>query len=170
WRYVVDAWPISATGLLHIVSTRRAFPTTERVARILKRFLDLAAPTTVTVVRIHQKNSPVPEKRRVLSAQQPDMTTRGELSVGGTTNVPSLADQIKRFQPRVFSNTESASRAFDRSAKDNPAREALTIKCVKVIVDNFERLPAHDATGGFNIGYRKDDGENGDRRQDETKD
>ncbi|CAM9880866.1 unnamed protein product [Ectocarpus sp. 4 AP-2014] len=98
------------------------------------------------------------------------MATRGELSVGGTTNVPSLADQIKRFQPRVFSNTESTSRVFDRSAKDNPAREALTIKCVKVIVDNFERLPAHDATGGFNVGYRKDNGENGDRRQDETKD
>ncbi|CAB1106005.1 unnamed protein product [Ectocarpus sp. CCAP 1310/34] len=98
------------------------------------------------------------------------MATQVKLSVGGTTNVPSLADQIKRFQPRVFSNTESASRVFDRSAKDNPAREALTIKCVKVIVDNFERLPAHDATGGFNVGYRKYDDENGDRRQDETKD
>lgn len=54
--------------------------------------------------------------------------------------------------------------------QDNPAREALTIKCVKVIVDNFERLPAHDATGGFNVGYRKDDDDNGDRHQDETKD
>lgn len=45
------------------------------------------------------------------------MATRVELSVGGTTDVPSLADQIKRFQPRVFNSTESTSRIFDRSAK-----------------------------------------------------
>eukprot|EP00903_Cladosiphon_okamuranus_P010296 g9745.t2 len=95
------------------------------------------------------------------------MTTRTELSVGSTTNVPSLADQIKRFQPRVFSNAETSSRIFDRSAKDNPAREALTIKCVRVIVDNFERLPAHAATGGPNVCSRTDDDD--DRDQEETK-
>lgn len=45
------------------------------------------------------------------------MATRVELSVGHMTCVPSLADQIKRFQPRVFNNPESDSRVFDRSAK-----------------------------------------------------
>lgn len=38
--------------------------------------------------------------------------------MGSTTDVPSLADQIKRFQPRVFSSVgESSSRVFDRTAK-----------------------------------------------------
>lgn len=45
------------------------------------------------------------------------MATRVELSVGGTTGVPSLADQIKRFQPRVFGQAEGNLRAFDRAAK-----------------------------------------------------
>lgn len=45
------------------------------------------------------------------------MATRLELSVGGTTDVPSLADQIKRFQPRVFSHVDGGLGVFDRSAK-----------------------------------------------------
>ena len=45
------------------------------------------------------------------------MATRLELSVGGTTDVPSLADQIKRFQPRVFSQVDGGLGVFDRSAK-----------------------------------------------------
>ena len=32
------------------------------------------------------------------------------------------------------------------------------MKCVRVIVDNFERLPTHDATGGTNVACSKDDG------------
>lgn len=59
------------------------------------------------------------------------MATRVELSVGGTTDVPSLADQIKRFQPRVFSNAESGSRVFDRSAK------------VRIYVARYHSLRVH---------------------------
>lgn len=47
------------------------------------------------------------------------------------------------------------------NSQDNPAREALTIKCVKVIVANFERLPAHDATGGLNVCYHTDGNNDG---------
>lgn len=45
----------------------------------------------------------------------------------------------------------------------------MTIKCVRVIVDNFERLPAHDATSGLYI-CSHNGAEHGSRSQDETKD
>lgn len=46
------------------------------------------------------------------------MARRVELSVGNTTGVPSLADQIKRFQPKVFANADDiGDRVFDRTAK-----------------------------------------------------
>lgn len=45
----------------------------------------------------------------------------------------------------------------------------MTIKCVRVIVDNFERLPAHDATSGLYVCSQNGD-DHGDRRQDESKD
>lgn len=50
------------------------------------------------------------------------MATRLELSVGGTTDVPSLADQIKRFQPRVFNHVDGGLGVFDRSAKVRAAK------------------------------------------------
>lgn len=45
----------------------------------------------------------------------------------------------------------------------------MTIKCVRVIVDNFERLPAHDASSGLYV-CSHNGGDNSDRNQDETKD
>lgn len=61
--------------------------------------------------------------------------------------------------------------SFFLSRQDNPAREALTIKCVRVIVENFERLPAHDATGGLNVCSHPEDGggDDDDLAQQETK-
>lgn len=60
------------------------------------------------------------------------MATRMELSVGGTTDVPSLADQIKRFQPRVFSNAENSSRVFDRSSKVGNAHYPISVRGLNV--------------------------------------
>lgn len=75
------------------------------------------------------------------------------------------AQKCKHCWFRVKSTRPLPSTLHD-SSQDNPAREALTIKCVKVIVENFERLPAHDATGGLNTCSYND----GDRAEEETKD
>lgn len=56
------------------------------------------------------------------------------------------------------------------ASKDNPAREALTLKCVKVIVEHFERLPAHDATSGLYVCSNNGGDSNGDGSQDATRD
>lgn len=45
--------------------------------------------------------------------------------------------------------TDGISAPIDLSSQNNPAREPLTQKCVRVIIENFERLPAHDAAGGM---------------------
>lgn len=45
------------------------------------------------------------------------MATRIELSVGSTTGVPSLAEQIKRYKQRLFHCKETDTRVFERSAK-----------------------------------------------------
>lgn len=52
--------------------------------------------------------------------------------------------------PPPFSAYATTAR-FLTCKQDNPAREPLTVKCVRVIVENFERLPAHDATGGLEV-------------------
>lgn len=49
--------------------------------------------------------------------------------------------------------------------KDNPARETLTKKCVKVIVENFERLPAHDATRGSDAVIKPKESDDGEEKK-----
>lgn len=71
-------------------------------------------------------------------------------------------------QPPLHPTPSSFVASPHRSRQDNPAREALTIKCVRVIVENFEHLPAHDATGGLNVCGHPDDDDNDDVQQ-ETK-
>jgi hypothetical protein len=89
------------------------------------------------------------------------------LSVGETTDASSLSDQVKRYKPRVFDReppktaAEAAAAAAPANPLDpksamskiarqslstqhNPAREKLSEKCIKVVVDNFARFPVHE--------------------------
>ncbi|CAM9752345.1 unnamed protein product [Chrysoparadoxa australica] len=86
------------------------------------------------------------------------MSMRHGLSVGGTTTVSSLSDQVKRFKPRTLPPKHSTpkkgeKRSFDRERGDNPAHEALTTKCIKVLVKNFERFPAYEGAKGVPIKF-----------------
>jgi hypothetical protein len=81
------------------------------------------------------------------------MAMRMGLSVGGTTDVSSLSDQVKRFVPRSFVVPGKGPKPFERPAMDGPARELLTAKCVRVITENFERLPAHEGAKGIPAKY-----------------
>ncbi|KAG5188925.1 hypothetical protein JKP88DRAFT_177458 [Tribonema minus] len=66
------------------------------------------------------------------------------LTVGGTTDVSSLKDQVQRFVPRKFEAPPEGTSAFLRPALDGLAKEQLSHKCVRTIVDNFERIPVYN--------------------------
>ena len=61
-----------------------------------------------------------------------------DYSVGSTTDEPSLTDQIKRYKPRKFKSPPPSI-----LNKSKPDSEALSLKCIKVIVENFLERPAH---------------------------
>ena len=82
---------------------------------------------------------------------------------GETTDASSLSDQVKRYKPRVFEReppkADAPPAAADPNApksamskitmktlqaQHNPARESLSQKCIKVVVDNFARFPVHE--------------------------
>ncbi|GMH56970.1 hypothetical protein TL16_g02262 [Triparma laevis f. inornata] len=63
-------------------------------------------------------------------------------SVGSTTSEPSLTDQVKRFKPRKFKEKRETLLSKDPS-QNNPSHEKLSLKCIKVIVSNFDKNPSH---------------------------
>lgn len=67
------------------------------------------------------------------------MAIRVGYTVGRTTGESSLGDQLKRFKPRLLA---------DENAKPtkilNAANESLMSKCIRVVVDNFERMPVKE--------------------------
>mmetsp|Transcript_32378 Transcript_32378/g.74889 ORF Transcript_32378/g.74889 Transcript_32378/m.74889 type:complete len:439 (-) Transcript_32378:158-1474(-) len=77
------------------------------------------------------------------------MAMRMGMSVGSTTDASSLSDQVKRYKLREFKETDAGD--YQQPPKGgperppNPAHEALTDKCIKVVVDNFAERPVHEA-------------------------
>lgn len=71
------------------------------------------------------------------------------MSVGSTTDASSLSDQVKRYKLREFKESDAGD--YQQPPKGgperppNPAHEALTDKCIKVVVDNFAERPVHEA-------------------------
>ncbi|CAN0360767.1 unnamed protein product, partial [Phaeothamnion confervicola] len=81
------------------------------------------------------------------------MTVRGGLSVGGTTDVPSLSDQVRRFKPRTLVRPEAAAcskkvvEPTKKGRKGGAAAaviESLVDRCIRVIIANFEWMPVHE--------------------------
>lgn len=67
------------------------------------------------------------------------MAIRVGYTVGRTTGESSLNDQLKRFKPRILAEDEIVS-----SKPPNPANESLMSICIKVVVENFERMPVKE--------------------------
>lgn len=67
------------------------------------------------------------------------MAIRVGYTVGRTTGESSLNDQLKRFKPRILAEDDSKPQK-----PLNPANESLMSKCIKVVVDNFERMPVKE--------------------------
>jgi hypothetical protein len=67
------------------------------------------------------------------------MAIRVGYTVGRTTGESSLNDQLKRFKPRILAEDEIVS-----SKPPNPANESLMSICIKVVVENFERMPVNE--------------------------
>lgn len=72
---------------------------------------------------------------------------RAGLSVGATTDVSSLEDQVRKYKartlpvPKVKPNKYTG---YKESKTPNLSHESLALKCVKQLVANFEQLPAGD--------------------------
>jgi len=62
-------------------------------------------------------------------------------SVGFTTSESSLKEQVRRYKPKRFKEKQEH---LSKKDQGSPANETLQIKCIKVIVANFESKPAHD--------------------------
>ena len=76
-----------------------------------------------------------------------NMSIRNGLSVGRTTGESSLTDQLKQFTtkkiayPTPVEQTISLKKPDNSKRPPNPSHESLKAKCMKVVVDNFERKP-----------------------------
>jgi len=68
------------------------------------------------------------------------MAIRCGYTVGRNTGESSLSDQLQRFKPRQL-KVETKKNEKDVQRATNPARESLTSKCIKVIVENFNTRP-----------------------------
>lgn len=68
------------------------------------------------------------------------MAIRCGYTVGRTTEESSLGDQLRRFKPRKLREDQTIIPHYK-----NPAKESLANKCIKVIVDNFDRRPVKEA-------------------------
>jgi hypothetical protein len=66
------------------------------------------------------------------------MAIRCGFTVGRTTEESSLGDQLKRFKPRKLRDEAVVVPKYE-----NPAKESLMNKCIRVIVDNFEHMPVN---------------------------
>jgi hypothetical protein len=70
------------------------------------------------------------------------------LSIGDTTDVSSLRDQIQRYKTRALPVPPVKPNLYidhKKSKGVNPAHESLALKCVRQIVADFERLPAGES-------------------------
>ena len=67
------------------------------------------------------------------------MAIRVGYTVGRTTGESSLGDQLKRFKPRLLADTNAKPTKIL-----NAANESLMSKCIRVVVDNFERMPVKE--------------------------
>eukprot|EP01041_Mallomonas_annulata_P001682 gene1682-3254_t len=71
------------------------------------------------------------------------MAIRSGYTVGRTTGESSLSDQLQRFRPRQLIEESKVSEK-DKLKAANPARATLASKCIKVIVENFNRRPVKE--------------------------
>ena len=62
-------------------------------------------------------------------------------TVGRNTSESSLSDQLRRFRPRVI---EEEKKSPSKIRPPNQAHETLMQKCVKVVVDNFDKWPVKE--------------------------
>ena len=75
------------------------------------------------------------------------MAVRQSLSVGGTTNVPSLSDQVQRYKLRDLPDPISMEDVLNNppaksgKRKPNPSHESLKDKCINVLANNFASRP-----------------------------
>ena len=69
------------------------------------------------------------------------MAIRCGYTVGRTTGESSLADQLKKYQPRTLKVEE---KKVYKIKPDNPAHEKLSAKCITVVVENFEKRPVKE--------------------------
>lgn len=71
-------------------------------------------------------------------------------SVGGTTDVVSLSDQIQRYKTRLLRGDANAQTLqVDKRARCNEtvqAQDALSDKCKRVVIENFALYPVHENT------------------------
>ena len=63
-------------------------------------------------------------------------------SVGSTTSQPSLSEQVRRYKSKRFK--EKQEHLSKKDAGGAGAYESLQMKCIKVLVANFEKSPTHD--------------------------
>jgi hypothetical protein len=68
------------------------------------------------------------------------MSLRCGYSVGRTTAESSMRDQLSRFKTKLVSDNDS-SRSDKKEENENPAKETLKAKCIRVIVNNFATRP-----------------------------
>jgi hypothetical protein len=62
-------------------------------------------------------------------------------TIGTSTDSAALSDQVKRYRSRRLK--EPASNELKKDVAGDLSKEPLTLKCIKVIVANFAKSPAH---------------------------
>lgn len=67
------------------------------------------------------------------------MAIRCGYSVGRTTNEASLSDQLKKFNLKSLTEEKVLP-----DKPNNPAHETLKAKCLRVVVENFEKRPVRE--------------------------
>jgi len=65
-------------------------------------------------------------------------------SVGSTTSESSLSEQVRRYKSKRFKEKQEHLTSKKDSAGGVDADETLQMKCIKVLVANFESSPTHD--------------------------
>lgn len=74
------------------------------------------------------------------------MAIRCGNSVGRNTAESSLGDQLRKFKPRNLGQSPTKEPQVEKVvAYENPARESLKAKCIRVIVNNFAKNPVKEA-------------------------
>eukprot|EP00607_Mallomonas_marina_P001219 CAMPEP_0182431364 /NCGR_PEP_ID=MMETSP1167-20130531/48595_1 /TAXON_ID=2988 /ORGANISM="Mallomonas Sp, Strain CCMP3275" /LENGTH=429 /DNA_ID=CAMNT_0024617625 /DNA_START=94 /DNA_END=1380 /DNA_ORIENTATION=+ len=72
------------------------------------------------------------------------MAIRSGCTVGRTTGESSLSDQLHKYKSRQL-REEAKKTEKEKLRAANPARESLSSKCIRVIVENFNTRPVKEA-------------------------